>query len=107
MHPYSKMALDLKKAGYPQNLTIGNNIYLQKSDSYMEFRDVMPDEDFVIVPKLENLVSNLADLDYEAKHTVGEKKEFWTVKYDNVQFADESVWMTLCKLWLYQKGNRK
>ncbi len=107
MHPYSKMAVDLKKAGYPQNLTIGNNLYLLKSDSYMEFRDSMPDEEYVIVPKLENLVSNLADLNYTALHTVGEKTDFWNVKFDNVQFADESIWLALCKLWLYQKGNRK
>lgn len=107
MHPYSKMAVDLNKAGYPQTLTIGNNLYLVKSNNYMTFTGQEPEEEFVVVPKLENLVSNVADLRYEVKHEIGTGgKEIWTIKYDRVMFADDTLWMVLGALWLYEKGKK-
>lgn len=107
MHPYSKMAVDLKKAGYPQTLTIGNNLYLVKSNNYMTFAGQEPDEEYVVVPKLENLVSNVADLNYETRHEVGVGgKEIWTIRFERIMFADDTLWMVLGQLWLYQKGKK-
>lgn len=105
MHPYSKMAENLKKCGYPQELTVGNNIYLKKSDQYMEFRGKLPDEPYILVPKLENLINRLADIKYEIKHDIDSSgQENWTVIYEDGLFTVDNLWMAMAQFWIDEKG---
>jgi len=106
MHEYSKMAINLKKNGWDQKLTMYDNIYLIKSNQYMQFKGILPDEEYVLVPRLERLISKTSDIPYDLKHEVlPDDKEVWTLKKGMTMYQHENIWCLLSNLWIIEKGN--
>lgn len=109
MNPLAEIAVKLRDKGYPQQLIIGDNVYLTKANDYVRFNGQEISDEYVKVPKLENLVSNLSNFNYTLKHEYqgnenGEPKEIWTISDGDILISNSNAWATLAKFWLYKRN---
>lgn len=109
MNPLAEIAINLKAKGYPQGLIIGDNIYLTKVDDYIRFEGKEITDEWVKVPKIENLITNLGDINYTLKHEYqgksnGENKEMYTISDGDIVMQNENIWAAMAKFWIYKKG---
>ena len=107
MNPMTELTLKLKDHGYNQSLVISDNIYLQNTGEYVRYNGGEIPGDYVKVPSLANLVSNVMDLNFSLEHEyLGEDKERWTLRVKNepLLFQEETLYTVLANLWLYKKG---
>jgi len=107
MHPYSQMAVDLKKAGYPQDLTKFDNVYLPISDQYVRYLGEDIPEEWVLVPSPVSVMGKLMDENYTIKHVpAGDGKEKWFIEQGFVTIESDSLGIALYKFWIYKKGKK-
>jgi hypothetical protein len=110
MNPMAELAVKLQKAGYSQQLIKGDNVYLLKTNDYLQYIGLEIQDEYVKVPKIENLISNLRDQNYFVNHTYqgmqnGEIKEQYTVTDgDMISITNENIWVCMAKYWLVKKG---
>lgn len=105
----TQIAIDLKKAGYPQALTYGDNFLILKTKEYVRFTGQEIDDDFIRVPTLASLMSSLKKREYVLCQSVlgevnGEVENEFTIKSSGHEIKSDNIWAVMAKLWIFSKS---
>ena len=102
MHRYTEYHILLKDKGFPQDLHVGDWVYLPDKQDYerIDGKSELP-INYVYAPKLTTVVGALDKYSYTLKHVrIDVNQEMWILDADNIHIEDENINICLIRLWL-------
>lgn len=106
MHRFSEYHIKLKEKNFPQNLHLGDWVYIPSKNDYMrvEINNPIP-PDYIKAPKLTTMLGLFEKYNYTLKHKyLGEDRELWILDSGDIHIEDENINIALIKFWLSKKG---
>jgi len=105
MHPYSKRAIELKDNRFKQDYRLGDFVYLNKTNDYLQILTKnMVLYDYIKIPSLATVISNLTKRDFKLSYKkISDEKELWFVDDGDIHIEEDNIWMALTGLWLKRK----
>lgn len=107
MHPYAQIAVDLKKAGFPQDINYRDSIYIPKTQEYINPSQMEEGIDYVRVPNTVCLFSEVEDFDYTLIcffDPKAKQRAYKLTAQEMPTIIDISLWTVLARFWLLKKG---
>lgn len=107
MNPMAKIAVDLKHAGFPQELNYRDSVYIPKTEEYISPQQLGKDIEYIRVPATVSLFSEVEDFDYTLDCFFSPKanqRAYRLTAQEISSIIDISLWVVMAKFWLLKKG---
>jgi hypothetical protein len=107
MNPLAKIAVDLKKAGFPQDLNYRDSVYIPRTQEYLNPIQLQEGFEYVRVPNTVSLFSAIEDFDYNLEclfNPKAKQRAYKLTASEIVPIEDISLWAVVAKFWLIKKG---
>jgi hypothetical protein len=104
-----EIAVSMKAAKYPQDLTHGDNYIIDKTGEYNRFAGQEINDDYTRVPTLAGLVTQLSAINYLITQTFveqidGENVCEYKIEFRGNMIVSNNIWAAMARLWLLVKS---